>query len=33
LIHNFIMLDEISPACAAATDRVAADIRSRVVTG
>ncbi len=33
LIHNFIMLDEISPACAAAADRVAADIRTRLSTG
>lgn len=30
LIQNFIMLDEISPACAAAADRVAADIRTRL---
>jgi acetyl esterase len=30
LIHNFIMLDEISPACAAAADRIAADIRGRL---
>ena len=28
LIHNFMMLDEISPACAAAADRVAADLRT-----
>lgn len=27
LIHNFIMMDEVSPACAAAGDRVAADLR------
>ena len=27
LIHNFMLLDEISPACAAAADRVAADLR------
>jgi acetyl esterase len=27
LIHNFIMLDEVSPSCTAAADRVAADIR------
>ena len=28
LIHGFMMLDEISPACAAAADRVAADLRA-----
>jgi acetyl esterase len=28
LIHNFIMLDEVSPACAAAGDRVAAGLRT-----
>jgi acetyl esterase len=33
LIHNFIMLDEISPACAAAADRIAADIRARLPAG
>ncbi|MHB1639273.1 MAG: alpha/beta hydrolase [Candidatus Dormibacteria bacterium] len=33
LIHNFMMLDEISPACAAAADRVAADLRSGLSTG
>ena len=27
LIHNFMMLDTVSPACAAAVDRVAADLR------
>jgi acetyl esterase/lipase len=27
LIHNFMMLDTVSPACAAASDRVAADLR------
>ena len=27
LIHNFMLLDEISPACAAAANRVAADLR------
>jgi len=27
LIHNFMMLDKVSPACAAAVDRVAADLR------
>jgi acetyl esterase len=26
LIHNFMLLDEVSPACAAAADRVAADL-------
>jgi acetyl esterase len=26
LTHNFMMLDEVSPACAAAADRVAADL-------
>jgi acetyl esterase len=30
LIHNFMLLDEVSPACAAAGDRVAADVRSRL---
>jgi acetyl esterase len=30
LIHNFMTLDEISPACAAAGDRVAADLRARL---
>jgi acetyl esterase len=30
LIHNFMMLDELSPASAAAADRVAADIRDRL---
>jgi acetyl esterase len=30
LIHNFMLLDEISPACAAAADRVAADLRARL---
>jgi acetyl esterase len=28
LIHNFMALDDISPACAAAADRVAADLRA-----
>jgi len=27
LIHNFMMLDTVSPACAAAVDRVTADLR------
>jgi acetyl esterase len=27
LIHNFMMLDTVSPACAAGVDRVAADLR------
>jgi len=30
LIHSFLMLDEVSPACAAAADRVAADLRTHV---
>jgi acetyl esterase len=30
LVHNFMLLDEISPACAAAADRVAADVRTRL---
>jgi len=30
LIHNFIMLDEVSPACAAAGDRLAADLRTHL---
>jgi acetyl esterase len=30
LVHNFMMLDEISPACAAAADRVATDLRGRL---
>ncbi|HEY6746620.1 MAG TPA: alpha/beta hydrolase [Mycobacteriales bacterium] len=30
LVHNFLMLDELSPASAAAADRVAADLRSRL---
>jgi acetyl esterase len=30
LIHNFMLLDETSPACAAAADRVAADLRTRL---
>jgi len=30
LIHNFIMLDEISPACAAAGDRVAVGLRTHL---
>jgi acetyl esterase len=28
LIHNFMMLDDVSPACAAAADRVAADLQA-----
>jgi acetyl esterase len=28
LIHNFMLLDEISPVCAAAADRVATDLRA-----
>jgi acetyl esterase len=30
LIHGFMTLDEISPACAAAVDRVAADLRTKL---
>jgi acetyl esterase len=30
LVHNFMMLDEVSPACAAAADRVAADLRTHL---
>jgi acetyl esterase len=30
LIHNFMLLDEISPACAAAADRVARNLHSRL---
>jgi acetyl esterase len=30
LIHNFMMLDTVSPACAAAADHVAADLRRRL---
>jgi len=30
LIHAFIMLDEVSPACAAAADRVAAGLRTHL---
>jgi acetyl esterase len=30
LIHNFLLLDEVSPACAAAADRLAADLRSLI---
>jgi acetyl esterase/lipase len=30
LIHNFMMLDEVSPACGAAADRVAADLRTHL---
>lgn len=30
LIHNFIMLDTVSPACAAASDRIADDLRRRL---
>ena len=33
LVHNFMMLDDVSPACAAAADRVAADVRARLVAG
>jgi acetyl esterase len=30
LIHNFMMFDEVSPACRAAADRVAADLRTHL---
>jgi acetyl esterase len=30
LIHNFMQLDEVSPACAAAAGRVAADVRAHL---
>lgn len=30
LIHTFMLLDDISPACAAAADRVAADLAGRL---
>jgi acetyl esterase len=30
LTHNFMMLDDVSPACAVAADRVAADLRARL---
>ena len=30
LIHNFMLMDEVSPACAAAADRVAADLRAHL---
>ena len=30
LVHNFMMLDEVSPACRAAADRVAADLRTHL---
>jgi acetyl esterase len=30
LIHNFMLFDEISPACAAAADRVAVDVHDRL---
>ncbi|HEY1776657.1 MAG TPA: alpha/beta hydrolase [Solirubrobacteraceae bacterium] len=30
LIHGFMTLDEVSPACAAAADRVAADLKARL---
>jgi hypothetical protein len=32
MIHNFMYWDLISPACAAAADRVAADLRSALAT-
>lgn len=30
LVRNFMMLDEVSPACRAAADRVATDLRTRL---
>jgi acetyl esterase len=33
LIHNFVMLDEVSPACAAAADRLAAEVGERLRSG
>jgi acetyl esterase len=30
MVHSFLTLDEVSPACAAAVDRVAADLRARL---
>ena len=30
LVHNFMILDDVSPACVAAADRVADDIRARL---
>jgi acetyl esterase/lipase len=30
LIHNFLLLEEVSPACAAAVDRVAADLHAHL---
>jgi acetyl esterase len=33
LIHNFMVLDEVSPACAAAADRVAVGLRTRLRAG
>jgi hypothetical protein len=32
LVHNFLMLDYVSPACAAAVQRLTSDVR-RVVGG
>ena len=31
LVHGFMTLDDVSPACAAAADRVAADLRARLL--
>ena len=33
MVHNFLLLDLVSPACAAAADRVAADIGSALGAG
>ncbi len=30
LVHNFMILDDVSPACVAAADRVADNIRARL---
>ena len=30
LVHNFLLLDQVSPACAAAGDRIAADLRTHL---
>jgi len=32
MVHNFMYWDLVSPACAAAADRVAADLRSALAT-
>lgn len=30
LVHGFVLMDHVSPACAAAVDRIAADVRTRL---